>query len=190
MRSDHKEIPMLRPAISLFALLVVGCADQGTDDSSGTGGGGGKADDASTRTGALRLVVDEEQEGLRASDAECLHVNYTQNDTYGQAVKLFCMPRGGVAAPLVLFLAVTPLGEADGAYKVFELQEEYFSDNPESVTFRMSGTKATYSFKARQPEADEATGELVWKEHAVTASVTFSGSSEDPSIVGAYTITE
>jgi hypothetical protein len=182
---------MLRSAISLVAVLVVGCADQVADDSSTTGGAGGKADDAtSTRSGALREVSEQDQEGLRAADAECLHLSYTRNETYDQAVKLFCMPRGGAAAPLVLFVAVTPLGEADGAYKVFELEGEYFSDVPEAVAFKMSGAKATYTFKARQPAYNDATDELEFNEHLVTASVTFSGASEDPTIAGAYTLAE
>jgi hypothetical protein len=180
---------MLRPAISLLAVLVVGCADQPADDSATGGGGGGKSDDATTtRSGALVLLTETEQDALRASDAECLHVNYTRNETYDQAVKLFCLPYGGDIVPIAMFVAVTPLGEADGAYKVFKLPDEYFSDAPESVTFRMSGTKATYSFKGHLPNFETET--LTYTDKLVTASVTFSGASEDPAIAGAFTVTE
>ena len=179
---------MLRPVISLLAVFAVGCADQ-ADESGGAGGAGGKADDATTRSGALTALDEMEISQLRASDAECLHVSFTRNATYDQAVKLLCLPYGGDIAPIALFVAVTPLGEADGAYKVFKLADEYFTDAPESVTFAMNGSKATYTFKMPTINFTDA-GEVENIQKSLTASVTFSGASEDPTVTGAFTISE
>ncbi len=179
---------MLRPAISLLAVLVVGCAADPADESAGGGGAGGKADDATTRSGALVALSDAEVENLRASDAECLHLNYTRNDTYDQAVKLLCLPYGGDIAPIKMYMVVTPLGEADGAYKVLQLEGEYFTGPPESVTFAMNGNKATYSFKMPSLDVNDADFRTIYKQ--LTTSVTFSGASEDPTVTGAFTLSE
>lgn len=177
---------MIRTVASLACVLAFGCAAQ-SDEKAGAGGGaGGKADDASTQTGTLTEMDEEGQSYLRAADAECLHVNYTRNETYDQGVKLICMPRGGVAAPLLSYIAVTPLGEADGAYKVYEVPV-FMSDNPESVEFRMVGDKAIYSFDVKQPDFD--TDELAYLTKHVTVELRFSGSSEDPAVAATYSVT-
>lgn len=177
---------MIRTVASLACVLAFGCADQSTDGGAGGGGAGGKADDSTTQTGTLTEMDEESQSYLRAADAECLHVNYTRNETYDQGVKLICMPRGGVAAPLLPYVAITPLGEADGAYKVYELPV-FMSDNPEAVEFQMVGNKAIYSFDVKQPDFE--TDELTYTTKHVTVELSFSGSTEDPTVAATYAVT-
>jgi hypothetical protein len=173
---------------TLLALLLVGCAEQAvtTDSPPPAGGGGGKSDSGSDTSWTLTELGEDEQAFLRAADAECLHVNHTDDDTYMQGVKLFCLPRGGVAAPIDVFLAITPEGEADGAYKVYDLGT-YSSDVPANVEFHYANNRATYTFDLQTPQSDGE--DLVYKTSTVTVTAAFSGSSEDPSVAASYSTT-
>lgn len=173
--------------VSSLATLALGCAADSSSDSIGGGGAGGKADDsAASESGPLTEISEDEQQWLRAADAECLHVKYTQHETYDQAVKLFCLPRGGSAAPIALYAAVTPLGEADGAYKVFQIPT-FVADVPESVEFRMVGTKAVFTYEVKQVNFSEESEELLYDRYQMTTTLEFSGAGEDPAVAGSYT---
>lgn len=176
---------MLRSTASLLAVLALGCAAQSPSDEIAGGGAGGKAD-GETESGPMLEVDETEQSYLHAADAECLHMNFTRNETYDQAVKVLCLPRGGSAAPIALYVAVTPLGEADGAYKVFHIPH-FVSDYPESVEFRMVGDKAIYTFKVKEYDWSNETDELVFVTRSVSATVSFSGEGWEPTLATSYT---
>lgn len=177
---------MMRTTLSLLAILTAaGCADPMAADEAAGGGGGGKADDATAISGPMAKVDETTQGYLRAADADCLHVHRTNDDTYAQAVKLICLPRGGSVAPIGLYVAVTPLGEQDGAYEVFEVPL-FISAVPEDVTFRMSGNQATIT--ATVKEASFETDELVYIDHTLTTTVTFTGEGWQPTVTGTYSI--
>lgn len=177
---------MMRTTLSLLAILTAaGCADQLSADGAAGGGAGGKADDATSISGPMEKVDETTQGYLRAADAECLHVHYTHDETYAQAVKLICLPRGASVAPIALYVAVTPLGEQDGAYEVFEVPM-FVSDVPAAVTFRMSGNQATITATVKQPSIE--TEDLVFVDHTLTTTVTFTGEGWQPTVTGTYSI--
>lgn len=179
--------------IAILLSLSVGCAAQGgSDDSSGPGPGpGGKADDGQSTTVTLTEMPDEEQAYVRAADVECLHMGKLEVDPYFQQVKLLCLPRGGVAAPIGLYVALTPMGEAGGAYKLYELPT-YISDAPENVTITSSTELAaqltsTIAFTAKQPAGEDL---LEYASRTFSVRLALSGDQENPDVVATFTQSE
>jgi hypothetical protein len=163
---------------------VLGCAADKAADQSG-GGGGGKADDpTATAPMPLSEVSAEDLTSMRASDVECLHMNEHLSYPYEQMIKLFCLERGGVAAPMSMFVAVVPFSEAPGAYKVYEIPG-FVSSYPEMVAFTHAGPTSTHTFNARQPY-DEGPGPF----KRYTVSVKLSGDAEDPAVDATFSMAD
>lgn len=173
----------LLTAVSLS--LAVGCATDPGAPAGHSGGGGGKADGEGTweDVGKLTETTAEEQEYMHTADAECLHINHLEHDPYYQSVKLFCLPRGGVAAPLQLFVGVVPMGEAGGAYKVYSLPG-YVSDVPKNVDFHNADVvdhdtvNGTLFFDAAGPLDENGTGAV----SGYRVEVRLQGDQEDPTV--------
>ena len=180
---------MRTPALPVLAVtLAIGCTTQTSSDD--TSGGGGKADDGTSTAAPLPEASEEEQSTMRAADAECLHIKYTgeghggTNTTmYEAAIKLFCLPRGGVAAPISMHVAAVALGESSALYKVYSIPE-FVNDVTEAPTLRMVGDKAILSFKASFPAASE----FEYETKTVTATLAFSGSVDDPTVTATYAL--
>ncbi len=171
--------------LALVSSMAVGCASESTDDTGGAGAAGGKGDGASESGALVELGI--EQNELRAGDAECFHINYTTSDLYPAAIKLICMPRGGVVSPIGLYIAAVSPGEGPGVYKVWELPG-FFSDYPESVALRTVGEKAILSFTGKVADVNETDdSDFQYRTLNVTATLEFSGDPEDPRVVGKYT---
>lgn len=171
---------------SVALTAVVGCAAQDPDVDAPADVTGGKADEAaSAESGLLTELDDAAIASLRASDVECFHKFSTDRDDYDVQIKLFCLPRGGVAAPIGLYVAATSPGEIGAVYKVYEIPG-FVATTPTDVTFAMDGTRANLSFTTSLLDFDEASGEVVFTPLPITASLAFSGDPFEPAVEATY----
>jgi hypothetical protein len=183
-----KEMIMRSIASTLLPVLAIaafGCTTTADDGEGSATGPGGKGDSYSS--GMLRELSEQEHATLRAADAECLHMNWTRHDDYPAAIKLICMPHGGHLAPTALYVAAVAAGESSGLYKIFEVPG-LFGDNPESVSFRMSGDKAIYTFVVQVPAFDNDDPGINYVPRTVTTVLELLGDPDEPGVLARYSI--
>ncbi len=103
----------------------------------------------------------------------------TGANAYHQQVRVYCTQTGGHVAPIECFLAVLPMPEVGGAYKVFKLGGNLRSE-PEVVDIAITGSKATVKYAAGSAVATD--DDIVTEHQRITATVTLSGSGDDPKV--------